>query len=198
MRSPKNSSSPLRRFADRIDGVAAIEFAIIAPFLLLTILSSYDIGRAFSVYIKVRSAVAALATITNQYTTGTNGIDAGDMQAITGATGAILSPFAASATITKISQIKMTSASNAVVSWSYATRGGAYATGATWTTLPSQFKTTKPCNSFPCYLIFAEVSYTYTPLFGAAITGPISLSDNLYATPRSSACVQYLNTPSSC
>lgn len=194
MDAPKH----VRRFADRIDGVAAIEFAIIAPVLLLTILSSYDIGRAFSAYIKVRSAAAALATITNQYTTGTNDIEADDMQAITGATAAILSPFSADSTITKISQIKMTSASNAVVSWSYATQGSAYATGSSWSSLPSQFKTTKPCNTFPCYLIFAEVSYTYTPLFGAAITGPISLSDNLYATPRSSACVQYLGSPSSC
>lgn len=193
-----NVANSIRRFCARIDGVAAIEFALIAPFLLLTILSSYDIGRAFSVYIKVRSATATLATIANQYTTGTNDIEATDMQAITGATSAILSPFSASSTITKISQIKMTSANNATVSWSYATSGNAYATGSTWSVLPSQFKTTKPCNGFPCYLIFAEVSYTYTPLFGAAITGPISLSDNLYATPRSSACVQYLGSPSSC
>ena len=115
-------ANPLRRFTGRSDGVAAIEFALIAPFLLLTILSSYDIGRALSVYIKVRSAAAALATITNQYTTGTNGIDASDMQAITGATAAILSPFPTGSAITKISQIKMTSAANSVVSWSYATR----------------------------------------------------------------------------
>ncbi|HWK96328.1 MAG TPA: TadE/TadG family type IV pilus assembly protein [Pseudolabrys sp.] len=188
----------LGRFARKDDGVAAIEFAVIAPFLLLTMLSTYDIGRAFAVHIKVRTAAATLATITNQYTTGTNNIDATDMTSIVGATAAILSPFPTNVVVTKITQIKMTSASNAVVSWSYATQGNAYATGASWSTLPAQFKSTKPCNSFPCYLIYAEVSYTYTPLFGAAITGPINLTDNQYATPRSSACVQYLSTPSSC
>ncbi len=191
-------SKLLRRFARGIDGVAAIEFAIIAPFLLLTMLSTYDIGRAFAVHIKVRSATAALATITNQYTTGTNNIGTTDMASIVGATAAILSPFPSSSVTSKITQIKMTSTANAVVSWSYATQGAAYTAGAAWSNLPSQFKTTKPCNSFPCYLIYAEVSYTYTPLFGGAITGPINLTDNLYATPRSSACVQYLTTPSSC
>jgi len=188
----------LGRFARKDDGVAAIEFAVIAPFLLVTMLSTYDIGRAFAVHIKVRTATATLATITNQYTTGTNNIDASDMQAIVGATTAILSPFPTNVVVTKITQIKMTSAANAVVSWSYVTQGNAYATGSSWSTLPAQFKSTKPCNSFPCYLIYAEVTYTYTPLFGAAITGPINLTDNQYATPRSSACVQYLSTPSSC
>lgn len=193
-----NASNGLYRFARKIEGVAAIEFAIIAPFLLITILSSYDFGRAIGAYIKVRSATAALATITNQYTTGNNGIDASAMQAIAGATAAIMAPYPSTSTITKITQIKMTSANNATVSWSYAAQGSAYAAGSTWSTLPSQFRSTAPCNSFPCYLIYAEVSYTYTPLFGAAITGPINLADNLYATPRSSACVQYLSVPSSC
>lgn len=191
-------SKALQRFAGNAHGVAAIEFAIIAPFLLLTMLSVYDIGRAFAVHIKVRAATATLATITNQYTTGTNNIDTSDMTSIVGATAAVLSPFPTNSVTTKITQVKMTSASNAVVSWSYATRGSAYSAGSSWSTLPSQFKTTKPCNSFPCYLIFAEVSYTYTPLFGAAITGPINLTDDQYATPRSSACIQYINTPSSC
>jgi hypothetical protein len=36
------------------------------------------------------------------------------------------------------------------------------------------------------------VSYTYTPLFGYFGTGSgISLSDTMYATPRSSQCVPY-------
>jgi hypothetical protein len=48
------------------------------------------------------------------------------------------------------------------------------------------------CSSYPCYLIFGEMSYQYTPMFGFFTTAAnITLSDNLFATPRSSKCVLY-------
>jgi hypothetical protein len=40
-----------------------------------------------------------------------------------------------------------------------------------------------------CYLMFAEVQYTYTPMFTQFITGSITLQDKLYVTPRNSICV---------
>ena len=44
---------------------------------------------------------------------------------------------------------------------------------------------------------FAEFAGIHA-VFGAFITGPITLSDSLYTTPRVSTCVQYNGTPSSC
>jgi hypothetical protein len=52
-------------------------------------------------------------------------------------------------------------------------------------TIPSSIKVNSS------YLIFGEVSYTYTPMFGFFGSGGIAFSDNLYVTPRSSLCVQY-------
>jgi len=187
-----------RRFIASTRGVAAIEIAVIAPVLMLLLLASFDAGNAIAIDMKVRSADFTLASITNQYTTGNNSIQSSDMAAITGSTSAVLSPYSGAPVIVTISQIKQTSASNAIVSWSYSLNGTAYAQGSAWKTLPSQFTTTNSCNSYPCYLIFAEVSYTFTPMFGSFITGPITLYDNLYTTPRSSICIQYLGVPSVC
>ena len=186
-----------RRFAASTRGVAATEFALIVPMLLILFLASFDGARAIAVYMKVRAATYTLASITNQYTTSTNGIQTADMTAITGSSAAVLAPYSGSPVVEKITQIKATSASVAKVSWSYSLNGTAYTAGATWT-LPSQFTTTNACNSYPCYFIYAEVSYTYTPAFGYFVTGPITLKDNLYATPRSSVCIQYNSTPSTC
>ncbi len=58
-----------RRFIASTRGVAAIEFAMILPVLLILFLGSFDAGRAIAIYMKVRSASYALAAITNQYTT---------------------------------------------------------------------------------------------------------------------------------
>ena len=41
------------------------------------------------------------------------------------------------------------------------------------------------------HLIFAEVSYKFTPMFGYFTVLPITFSDNLYVTPRASNCVNY-------
>src|ERR1700731_1310102 len=187
-----------RRFINSTRGVAAIEFAVLAPMLLLIFVETFDIGNAIAVYMKVRSATFALASITNQYSTGNNGIQSSDMTAITGATPAVLAPYSSTPVTAKISQIKMTSATIASVSWSYATSGTAYTQGSSWTRLPSQLTSTNACNSYPCYLIYAEVSYAYKPLLFSTITSAFTMADSLYVTPRSSPCVQYLNVPSTC
>jgi Flp pilus assembly protein TadG len=69
-----------RRFAAADRGVAAIEFAIILPVLLIMLLATFDAGRAIAIYMKVRSATYTLAAITNQYSMSAP-IQSADMQA---------------------------------------------------------------------------------------------------------------------
>ncbi len=188
-----------RRFVGSTGGLAAIEFAVAAPMLLLVLIETFDIGNAIAVYMKVRAATFSMAAITNQYSTGsTGGIQATDMATITGSANAILAPYSATPATLKISQIVLTSSSSATVSWSYSPNGTAYTQGSAWTTLPSQFTSSNACNSYPCYLIYSEISYAYTPLLFSTFVHSISMSDSIYLTPRSSACVQYLNVPSTC
>jgi Flp pilus assembly protein TadG len=181
-----------RRFVEAKRGVAAIEFAIVLPMLLIMALATFDAGRAIAIYMKVRAATFTLAAITNQFNNTTDPIQTTDMQAITGATAVVLAPYPSSPTVVTITQIKQTSATQAIVSWSYSVNGTAYTAGTTWTGLPSGLTTNNACGSYPCYFIFAQVSYTFTPSFGYFITGPLTFSDNLYATPRSSTCIVYV------
>jgi Flp pilus assembly protein TadG len=181
-----------RRFAGAERGVAAIEFAAVFPMLLILALGTFDAGRAIAIYMKVRAATFTLAAITNQYNSTTDPIQSADMTAITGATAVVLAPYPSSPTVVKITQIQQTSATQAIVSWSYAVNGTAYTAGTPWTRLPSALTTSNACGSYPCYFIFAEVSYTFTPSFGYFITGPLTFSDNLYATPRTSSCITYI------
>jgi len=41
------------------------------------------------------------------------------------------------------------------------------------------------------YLIFAEVSYAFTPMFGYFSSGSINFPDNLYTTRGTALCVVY-------
>jgi Flp pilus assembly protein TadG len=179
-----------RRFVASRRAVAAIEFAMVVPILLLMLLASFDAGNGIAVYMKVRSAAYTLAAITNQYPT----IQTADMTAITSATAKVLAPYSSAPAVVVISQIQATSATQAVVSWSYSpTAGNALTQGATFSNLPANFaqNTCGGVYNPPCYMILAQVQYSYSPLFGYFMTGPITLSDSLYTTPRTTVCVLY-------
>jgi len=168
-----------RRFARSTRGVAAIEFAMIMPVLAIMFLASFDGGRAIAIYMKVRAATYTVNAIANQYQT----IHDADMQAILGATTAVLAPYSSSPAAVTVSQIAIDINGNAKVSWSDTQGGTARAVGST-VTVPAALKVK---NS---YLIFGEVSYTYTPMFGYfGSSTTIKLSDNLYAMPRSIASI---------
>jgi len=143
-----------RRFAVSTRGIAAVEFAMIVPVLLLLLLASFDAGRAIALYMKVRAAAFTLASITNQFSTSTNSIQTATMTTITNASARVLDPYPLTAAVEKITLIKATSLTAATVSWSYSLNGTAYTQGTTWT-LPSQFRTMNgaisgsACNSYP-------------------------------------------------
>lgn len=197
-----------RRFIASRRGVAAVEFALIMPVLLVLFLSSYDVGNAIIVYMKVRAATYELAAITNQY--GTTASNVGQisttiMGTITSAGSTVLSPYSSTPLTIVLTQIKATSNTKATVSWSYAVNGTAYATGTTFN-LPTNMAndtcgsgnysgTSPPSGKGGCYLILSQVSYSYTPMFGAFMTGTLALSDSLYVAPRSTQCVQYNSVP---
>jgi Flp pilus assembly protein TadG len=175
-----------RRFIASTRAVAAIEFAVVMPVLALMFFGTFDAGRAIAIYMKIRSATFAIDAITNQYTT----VQTSDLQSIAGAAAVILAPYPSSTSVltVTVSQVKITAANTATVSWSYSLGGSARSRGSAVTT-PGTLGT---CSSYPCYLIFGEMSYQYTPMFGFFTTAAsITLSDNLFATPRSSKCVLY-------
>jgi Flp pilus assembly protein TadG len=169
-------------------GVAAIEFAMIMPVLSLLFLASFDGARAMAIYMKVRAATYSLAAITNQYQT----IASSDITSIAEATSAILAPYSQAPAVLTISQIAISSQGVATVAWSYSQGGTALAKGSS-VTVPSALSTNSS------YLIFAQVSYTFSPIFGLFTSGRINLKDNLYMAPRSSSCVVYTpQTGTSC
>lgn len=181
-----------RRFIVSTRGVVAIEFAAILPVLLIMLLATFDGGNAIVAYMKVRAATYVLASITNQYSTAVP-IQSSNMTGIMSATTAVLAPYSSTPLAAVISEltISATKATTAKVRWSATQNGTALAAGSS-VTLPTGISaSTNTCGKYPCYLILAKVTYTYTPLFGYFASGGITLSDTVYATPRSSNCVPY-------
>jgi Flp pilus assembly protein TadG len=169
-----------RRFCKSTRGIAAVEFAMILPVMATIFLATFDAGRAVASYMKVRAATYALAAITNQYST----IQSTDMTSITGATSVIMAPYSSASAVITISQIAISNKGVATVSWSYSQGGTALSQGST-VTVPTNL------NVNSTYLIYAQVKYTFSPVFGYFGSGGITFSDSLYVTPRISNCINY-------
>jgi len=190
-----------RGFLASTRGIAAVEFSLVFPILLVLLLAAIDAGRAVAVSMKVRAAAYALDAMANQYLY----IYDSDMQQILGAASIVLAPYSSGPASVILSQIQVSASGQATVIWSDQLNGTARTPGHTLaipTNLTSTSATNKVCrdNTYPsCYLLLAEVSYTYTPMFGHFITGPINISDTVYVTPRSVTCIQRNgNIPASC
>jgi Flp pilus assembly protein TadG len=177
-----------RRFTAATQGVAAIEFAMILPVLVLIFLATFDGGRAIAAYMKMRAATYALASITNQYAT----IQSTDMTSILGATSVVMAPYTSGSPAVKISQVQISNKGVATIEWSAAQN-------ATARTVGSSISPPSAMVVNSSYLILAEVSYTYSPLFGYFNSGSgITFSDSLYVTPRGVSCVIYVPQSSTC
>lgn len=177
-----------RRFAAAKQGIAAVEFALVLPVIVVILLATFDAGRAIAAYMKMRAATYALASITNQYAT----IQSTDMTSILGATAVVMAPYTSSTPAVKISQVTINNSGVATIEW-----GAAQGTTARPATSSITPPSTMVVNN--TYLILAEVSYTYVPVFGffGSSTG-ITFSDSLYVTPRSVKCIVYVPQSSTC
>ena len=162
-------------------GFALTEFAFTVPILLVAYLGGSELSSEIACFRKVTTTARAMADLTTQYVAPTNA----NMIDITNASAQVMSPYPADSRLAMtITQVKVDSAGNATVDWSYSKNTNALATG-TSVTLPTSLA--QPST----YVIMANVSYSYTPMFGTGteyFSGK-TMKDTIYMGPRNSASI---------
>lgn len=169
-------------------GVAATEFAIVSPFMLLLYIGGVELGNGLAMNVKVSATAHSVADMVSQNTQ----VTASQMTGILAASTAIMAPYAVKSGSTSLMTITVSAVStdskgNATVQWSTSTKSGAARTVGQQMTL-SQFTATDPKNpnNANISLILSEVSYDYTPNLGYTIAGTVQLTDSYYLFPRCS------------
>ena len=185
-----------RRFARKLvndrRGIAAIEFAMIVPIMLVMFFGTVEFSSGVAVDRKVTLMARTLSDLTSQSIS----VADTDVSNFFAASSAIMTPYSTPSydpTNAVISELYVDPVTlKARVQWSKAYHSGVVRTvGSTVTTLPSALAVGGT------YLIFSEVSYSYVPAVGYVMAkAGITLSDVAYTRPRQSACVTY-PTPSS-
>src|SRR5207248_2480513 len=149
-----------------VRGVAATEFAIVVPFMLVLYIGGVELGNGLAMNVKVSATAHSVGDMVSQNTQVTSA----RMDSILAAAAAIMAPYpvkngsgASLMTIT-VSEVSTDNTGKATVQWSKSTSStGARATGQQMTL--SSFTAPDPKNSSNANisLILSEVSYDYTP-----------------------------------
>lgn len=203
----------LRRFARNRDGVSAVEFAIILPFMLTLYIGSAEVGDGLAIQFKTTLAARTVADLTSQcgdstagsvYCDTANGqaIDNTSMSQILGAASQVITPYSNAQMVVTVSEMKVPNGSSTgTVVWSASTSGSGRTINSTYA-LPTSLQSLPANPNGYYYVIFGEVTYPYTPAMGYVLTGTINIYQNSIFFPRVSNCVIYVNNgtnyPSTC
>lgn len=188
----------LRRFAHNGDGVSAVEFALILPFMLTLYLGGSELGDGMAIQFKATLAARTVADLATQYT---NIPDTTTMNQILGAASTVVTPYSTASMVVTVSELQLTRGSTTgTVVWSASNSGNGRAKNSTFP-LPAAMQALATGTS-SVYLILGEVTYPYTPAMGYVITGTVNIYEDIVFSPRLASCVQYTangtTSPPSC
>jgi Flp pilus assembly protein TadG len=159
-------------------GLAATEFAVVVPLMLVMFFGTVEFSSAVAIDRKVTLMARTLSDLTSQSTS----VADTDMTNFFAASTGILTPYDTTPVSSTITELYVDSTQTAHVQWS---KGSAPRTQKSVVTIPTTLAIAGT------YLIFSEVSYSYTPSVGYVLKGAITLSDVAYTRPRQSTCVYY-------
>jgi Flp pilus assembly protein TadG len=187
-------------------GIAAIEFAVIVPVMLVMFFSTFEISSAVAVDRKLSLVVRTLSDLTSQSLPSPTPQSPSatvadiDLQSTFTASISILAPYSPTPTKATLSEIYIDSNQVAKIQWS---KAATIASGATQATLVASSHNVGDIVVVPIalqvkktYVILSEVSYLYTPAVGYVMgNAGVTLNDQAYTRPRQVVCVIYNNLP---
>ena len=206
----KSMARKSRRLAHKLladrRGVAAIEFAMVVPIMLVLLFGTVE----FSIGVAANRKVSLMAQTLSDLTSRSASVSDNDLTNFFAAGTGIMTPYVApsyNSPTSVISELWIDpSTGNAFVQWSKANGTGAVALGVgTTVPLPTAnagnliVRNSSGAISPGQYLIYSQVGFVYKPVVNYTIGGTaptFNLSDVSFTRPRQAACVIY-PTPAS-
>ena len=161
-------------------GIAATEFAVIVPVMLVMFFGMVEFSSGVAVDRKVTLMARTLSDLTSQSLS----VDGTALNNFFAASTGIMTPYSPTPTKSTITELWVDpSTLKARVQWSQGTTPRATSSTVTIPTALAVGGT---------YLIFSEVSYLYKPTIGYVMAkAGVNLSDVAYMRPRQATCVIY-------
>jgi Flp pilus assembly protein TadG len=161
-------------------GIAAVEFAMIVPLMLVLFFGTVEFSSGLAIDRKVTVMARTLSDLTSQNVSVTTA----QLTNFRNAGAGIMTPYDAVPVKSTITELYVDPATKiARVQWSV---GDAARGAGSTVAIPAALQVGGT------YLIYSEVSYKYVPVVGYVMAkAGINLSDFTYTRPRQSSCVMY-------
>jgi Flp pilus assembly protein TadG len=163
-------------------GVAAVEFALILPVMLLVYLGTLEASTLISMDRKVQSVAGAVGDLVAR---ADEVITASQLQDYFRAASGIMTPYSATDVLQVVTAVEVAADGTTSVAWTRQYLNGTYSATTPHTVgdeypLPAEMVAI----SLGRMVIAAEASYAYTPLLGIVINQPIDLYRSSFYMPR--------------
>jgi Flp pilus assembly protein TadG len=177
-------ASAHRLVRDR-SGIAAVEFAMILPVMLVLLFGTVEFSSGVEVDRKVNLIAHTLSDLTSQ--SPATGISAAELGFFFSAGTSILQPYSSAPLNQVISELYVDpNTGKAYVQWSQGFQGGVGRAKGSVVSIPPTLAVGGT------YLIFSEVNYLYKPTIGYVMSSAgVTLSATAYTRPRQASCVIY-------
>jgi len=175
-----------RRLRGDAKGVAAVEFALVVPLVIVVYAAGFEVTQAATVYRKLTDTTVQLANVTSQYTS----VAKADIDNIMGASAQIMAPYSTTPLAAVLSEVQTDSHGAATVVWSepYPVGGPSLAVGSA-VAMPANFASPN------AYYILVQTTYGYTPTVGAAFVNTIPMTNQIFMVPRQSTSIPCKDCP---
>lgn len=180
--------SRLRRHLAQDSGLAAVEFSLILPILVMLWFGGVEMTQGLSLDRRLNNLASAIGDLVAR----SKIVTYADVDSIFDIAPGAMYPYCTTKAQCnsrgldmRVTAFNVDGSKNAKVAWSRAQGTTAYTENATMNTLiPATLRVAGT------QVIVAEVAYTYRPAIGYVITGNIPLDDRMYFVPRLVAKVQ--------
>jgi Flp pilus assembly protein TadG len=188
----------LNKFKRNVAGIAAVEFALIAPLLMLMLFGALEVSRAVMMHKRFQRATAMIGDLVSREES--IGESAGQgvlvLNGMMLSAAHIMQPFDMATFNIGVFHVRAISATQTQADWQYTSSGGA-AGSALITCVPKAMPAAGMVNVGNAAIV-VESSYTYTPLF-ASLAPPgfgvsIPWTDTITHSPRQRNIIP-LDTP---
>lgn len=168
--------SVTRRFSRDKSGVAAVEFAYIAPILLIMVMATFELSRAVSIDRRLNS-VSAMAS---ELVAREEDVTADDLKNIYRALDHVLKPYNDNSLVVRLSQVRTNDQGTTQVEWSSEIKSTMVVSGGSAPTTPypacSPFGIDAELKQKGSRVIVAEVGFNYQPVFGNFVHGDFNFA----------------------
>lgn len=163
-------------------GVAAVEFALILPVMLLVYIGTLEASTLITVDRKVQSVAGAIGDLSARVE---DSLSASLLQDYFRAASGIMTPYSPEAVVQVVTGVRVLNDGTTVVAWTRKYENGTYSSTTPYTvndTYPLPIEMVNVARGH--MVIAAEASYTYTPLLGLVIDMPVNLYRSSFFMPR--------------